>query len=228
MIEFIYIFLLSLFTLADGQVRSKDSTEYPTHFRSDDSVLVFKFRGKQFSFRVPKNFVSYYVGFQDVLNTRNAKTLSYLDSRMIDITGDGLADSCVSHIWTTHGEAHIEHLIYSRGQRIWRDRLVIDDDACKGFWSDSSFLTLRPYSHFQVARAYYSQFIEGLVDTSSQSFKKISSMVYSTLSDGKEHNYWKRYLGEFRGRLIGYMDLIDPGIMIWDSRSHRFVQFYRP
>ena len=177
------------------------------------------------------SFSEGYRKFQELLKQPLDK-LFFNKTKFIDVTGDGILDTCISRIVIKKGEPKITHIILSGGEKIWEDTLTIDDDTgYELYWNyDSSYFKLKPYSGFQIASDLFSTFVMERIDTSSQHFKLISDIIYDLLSkeNKKDKIYWQSYLGSFKGRLISKMDEVDIIAYIWDKRYKKFVLYYAP
>jgi hypothetical protein len=197
----------------------------------DDTALVFRLNGKVIHVHVQKRSLDEYSGFQELISQPRNR-LTFTQVQMLDITGQGSVDSCVSSIELGDFGATITHLVISSGKQIWRDTLLLTDTVAflYGWNEDSSYFLLKPYSTFKVAMNWNRPFVHDAYDTASEGFKSRSEYIYQNLTNGDpaELQYWKSRIGSFKGRILETIGDLDSEEYIWDGRHHKFVLCWSP
>jgi hypothetical protein len=159
-----------------------------------------------------------------MMDTLNSSADSGWTELMVDITGEGIPQRCVSTWKLSDSDVVIRRLVVSKQGLIWNDSLEVDDIF--GFalpWNkDSSYFRLKPYSAIFVALKQSDVFIGDSVANVSvledESTRKYL-LKYHTLA------YWRRYLSHFRGRTVLTLGM-DPGWYIWDKELGKFILLY--
>jgi len=193
-------------------------------FDKNDTILVFKKRGVLYRVISRKSRVREFESFQRFLDSHPSDSLVFNGIEVQDVTGDGIADSCISRVTVRFSRPFIEHWIISSGLRIYYDTLTIEDPVgAAALWEDElSYVPLKPHSAFFIAVHHYSSFVGDRVEQ-----RDIEGSQFLSIHNN-ELDYWRDYLRKFKGHWIWYLDVTDGGGKIWDARSRRFIFFWGP
>jgi hypothetical protein len=162
--------------------------------------------------------------FQEFLDTFRLASLPIVLRQEVDLTGDGINDTCITRIALSNGVPLIEHQVVSLRRLIWRDTLSISDDVGAGmYWSEneSLYVAFRPFTGLYIAQTVFSSFVGNQVNADSP---EGGVLIHSNPD-------LARYLQHRRGpplRWIWLLDHSDPAEMVWDQRVGRFVLYHAP
>ena len=189
---------------------------------TSDSVLTFIRHSRSFSVSVSSEFVALLSAFQTFLNDHPSDSLNYRNLELVDVTGDGVPDSCITTISLVGGVPFVEHSIKSMSRMIWYDSLSYPGFCAPSYgWEDSAaYQALKPHSAFFLAEHADSTFVKSMVDTASSEFSYFTTVLHA----GNRSDWVKRY-SSFKGHWIMKLDLSDPHGMVWDAQSERFITY---
>ncbi|MGB2867610.1 MAG: hypothetical protein WBD36_04110 [Bacteroidota bacterium] len=184
--------------------------------------MTFIIEGHSISVQSHKPYVDL-VEFQRFLDTSPIKSLPFVKTWLADVTGDGIDDSCVTEISLVNGLPFVENSIYSRGISIWLDTLSLRTvSVSTTIWGDdTSYVRLMPYSGLFTASKYFADLVGDSVDVTSANF----SYFISVLHPNQKSEFIRRY-HSFHAHWIWYLDLSDPGGMIWDKTQGKFILYW--
>jgi hypothetical protein len=193
-------------------------------FQATDTILPFQKNGVTIKVVVPKVYVNQFEGFQEFMDHCSPDSLSYFRLETMDVTGDGIIDSCITRIHFRSQVPLIEHIVISQGNEIYHDSLLLNDGgaASEYFGEDElAYKDLKPYSALYVAEEGYGSFVGDKVSTNLHEADEFLNSVHRS-----EKSYWKKYLHGFKGQCIWNLAIVSPSSLIWDSRAHKFIFYW--
>jgi hypothetical protein len=196
---------------------------YARVYEREDTAYFFHRNGRSFRVVVRKTYLDA-SAFQAYLDSHQPDSVAYRAVEVVDVTGDGVADSCMTDIRPVDGRPFIEHRVRSGGRDVFFDTLTVDDlGGGEILWGDvASYDALRPYAGVFAATRVFGSFLGGRVDLNEDITREFIARHKA------EGGYWTAYLGHFKGHLIWYLNLTDAGLKVWDARSGAFIDFLVP
>ena len=167
-----------------------------------------------------------FFGFQDFLDQSSSDMLSYTNVEIVDVTGDGVLDSCITRIHFRNGLPFVEHLVLSQGQQIFYDTLELGDGgaAMEYFGGDENgYKSLKPHSALYVAIHGFGSFVADGVSSDLH-----ESSCFLNIYHSDEQSYWIEYLRHFKAKCIWNIAIFSPSVFIWDSRTQKFIFYWGP
>ena len=196
--------------------------EYGRVYDATDTTLVFLRGGKKVAVIVPKISVDDFGGFQEYLSLHNPESLSVCLLQFVDVTGDGVNDSCIGRRSMTSNGVVIENRVISQGRLIWYDTLTLEDESIQALnWEgdSQSYRELLPFSRM-YAGAGNGVFVGEAVDTASLDFH---NFIFFNLD---RENYWRLHFGGKRVRFIWNAVVQANEPFVWDDSLGQFVIFW--
>ncbi len=206
-----------------GACSNRQSSTELSPGSASDTAMSFRVYSKSITIRSGKPFVDL-VAFQAFLDSLPTITFPMQHAEVSDVRGSGILDSCVASISLVGGLPFVEHSIMSNGKRIWYDTLTIQTiQVSTSLWGDdSSYVRLMPYSGLFLAKTKFGNFLGATVDTGSPEF---SSFLFND-QKGARTDHWRTMYQSFTGHWIWYLDVSDPGGMIWDPEKRIFIHYW--
>jgi hypothetical protein len=218
------ILILFIFTLNCSNIqRNPDSS---LKLAGKDTLINFTINGISKNYLVHKTTLSYLKDFQTFIDSIS-NNLEYNSVNKLQITSEGILNEYTTHIVKNKNGFLVTNTITQNDTIIWKDTLTIDDRVWY-YWEDSIFFQLKPYSQFYIAYKDFRNFIGEPFDTASELYNSNKSVIHALIDYDKDPQYWDKYLGDFKGRLINNLSIEDGGIYIWDKRQKKFIDFYEP
>jgi hypothetical protein len=229
-----FLILLGLaFSCSSNQEIKKDEQI------SNDTLINLSINGRDEEFKAKKGIKVNFKDIQIFLNDYSNKPLSFFDTTLVDVTGDGKNEKVIRTIKVKDNNAYIFAEIFKEEKLIYADTLKIDDGYTFMTWdNDSVYYNLKPYSSFYEAlfnkeildnldKKYpgYEYWIEYYINSKKEEFatQRIDSLSIINKADSIHHS-----LQNFKGKLVFTMHQLDRDILIWNDEKNEFETFYSP
>jgi hypothetical protein len=160
-------------------------------------------------------------GYKQFVDSISSLAFPFRSFVMVDVTGDGIDDSCVTEISLVNGIPFVKHTINSEVQLIWNDTLLLKTiSVSASLWGDeNSYEKLLPNSGLFVATKYFSKVVGEKVSVESSEFSYFANVLHPN------ENMVQVYKS-FKGHWIWYLDLSDSGGMIWNKKQNKFIKYW--
>ena len=190
--------------------------------QADDTVCTFNVINKTFKVHLYQPLFDLN-DFQTFLNSITNSNFKYTKIKCVDVTEDGINDSCITTISLKKDLPFVENKIISNHNLIWYDTLLIRSEqvAASNWGEDSSYYELMPYSGLYLANKYFSELTGKAVDSKSPEF----SYFINVLNKDKGENWVKRFR-QYKGLWIWCLNIVGGGGMIWDTESQKFIPYW--
>ncbi len=184
-----------------------------------DTVFAFRLDGKTILSHSPGIDLSH---FQYFLDSCSSHPVSITNLALSDVTGDGMADSCLTKVSLVQNLPFIQHEIISNGRTIWLDTLTLQNSSVSTlYWNDdSAYANLMPYSGFFIAKVYFTNFIGKVIDPN-----ELRSSYFVNVSHSDHRAEYIDRFSLFKGHRILKLDVSDPNELIWDNRANVFIMY---
>ena len=206
------------------QIGDTIDAEHFRVFQVTDTILAFHKNGAITKVIIPKVQKNQFEGFQEFIDHCSPDSLSYFHAETMDVTGDGLIDSCITRIYFHSQLPFIEHIVISQGNQIYNDSLLLNDGgaASEYFGEDeSAYKDLKPYSALYVAEKGFGSFVGDKISADLHEADEFLNSVHRS-----KKSYWEKYLHDFKGHCIWTLAIVSPSSLIWDSRAHKFIFYW--
>lgn len=202
---------------ADGDIRLYEPT---------DTTFIFRVRDTLVAFITTKSEREMFKPFQAYVDTHPTLASEETHLEVIDVTGDGIPDTCISHVRFTDSTMFVNNIVNSGGAIIWRDSSTICSEGVAGsdWMADSeTYAAMMPWSFHFMQRT---RFVGDVIDTSVDYERD----YYRNFLEGNaaDSTRWRAYFAGHTIRTIWTIALVSNSDMIWDEKTHQFICYICP
>jgi hypothetical protein len=202
-----------------------------------DTVVVLTGQGDVREITVKKEAASMVLRTDSIMKRYKGKPLSMTEETSEDVTGDGIPEKLTAKVWMEGNRCFVSHMITMNDSVIWDKKMELDEAfLAMEFAYDTAYYLLKPYSAFAEG-TFYTGIIAERADAAQLAKEEICLDLYRSEMKRKGLDaveveektlQYKKYLENFKGKLVSSPSVMDTDIWVWYETEKRFVLLYAP